>query len=105
MFVLLNIGIRLGCFMHINNNLYITNNPRIRKNDANVNSQAVDNLKDFVNSPNPAEYIGRSQVVFSGRGASKPENKQILPELKKEDLQPFDIEKYIYGLFKDMMWG
>ena len=24
---------------------------------------------------------------------------------KKEDLQPFDIEKYIYGLFKDMMWG
>ena len=22
---------------------------------------------------------------------------------KKEDLQPFDIEKYIYGLFKDMM--
>jgi len=22
---------------------------------------------------------------------------------RKEDLQPFDIEKYIYGLFKDMM--
>ena len=60
MFVLLNIGIRLGCFMHINNNLYITNNPRIRKNDANVNSQAVDNLKDFVNSPNPE--IGRAHV-------------------------------------------
>jgi len=24
---------------------------------------------------------------------------------RKEDLQVFDIEKYIYGLFKDMMWG
>ena len=88
MFVLLNIGIRLGCFMHINNNLHITNNPRIRKNDANVNLQAVDNSKDFVNSPNPAEYIGRSQVVFKGTS----NNTDTSSEIKKEDLQPIKLK-------------
>ena len=79
--------------MHINNNLHITNNPRVRKNDANVNSQSVDNSKDFINSPNPAEYIGRSQVVFHGRSTPKPEEKQFLPEFKKEDLQPIKFVK------------
>lgn len=79
--------------MHINNNLHITNNPRIRNNETNTNSQSVDNSKDFVNSPNPAEYIGRSQVVFHGRSTSKPEEKQLLPEFKKEDLQPIKFVK------------
>lgn len=38
------------------------NNSQTRKSDVNYEE------KDIANSPNPAEYLGRSQVVFSGRG-------------------------------------
>ena len=79
--------------MYINNSSHITNNIRVKQKEHNPSSKSVDNSKDFVNSPNPAEYLGRSQVVFSGRGGSKQKNKQILPELKKEDLQPIKLVK------------
>ena len=59
------------------------------------NSSEVRALKN--ERSNQMECLNRivtdAQVVFRGRGASKPENKQILPELKKEDLQPIKLVK------------
>ena len=79
--------------MHVNNNIHITKNLRIKQNETNTNEQKVDNSKDFVNSPNPAEYIGRSQVIFRGRNTNKSEDKEPLPELRKEDLKPIKFVK------------
>ena len=53
----------------------------LTKLDGTAKGGIVLAIKDEVNIP--VKYIGLGE--------------------KKEDLQPFDIEKYIYGLFKDMM--
>lgn len=79
--------------MHINNNVHITNNLRIKQNENNTNEQKVDNSKDFINSPNPAEFIGRSQVIFRGRNTNKTKDNEHLPELQKEDLKPIKFVK------------
>lgn len=79
--------------MQVNNNIHITKNLRIKQNETNTNEQKVDNTKDFTNSPNPAEFIGRSQVIFRGRNTNKTEDKEPLPELRKEDLKPIKFVK------------
>lgn len=74
--------------MEINkSNINRVNNTPIAKYKKPELSQEQE-AKDFSNCPNPAEYIGRSQVVFRG----KPE-KVRLPQKKEKDLQPIKLEK------------
>lgn len=73
--------------MEINkNNINRINNSPIPKTEKPKLSQQVE-TKDLSACPNPAEYLGRSQVVFKGKT-----NNIDSSEIKKEDLKPLELK-------------
>ena len=75
--------------MEINkSNVNRINNTHITKKEKLNPSQQTEE-KDFSNCPNPAEYLGRSQVVFKGTS----NNTDTSSEIKKEDLQPIKLKE------------
>lgn len=75
--------------MEINNsNINRVANTHIAKTEKSKLSQQQE-AKDMSNCPNPAEYLGRSQVVFKG----KSNNAENMPEIIKEDLEPIKLKQ------------
>lgn len=73
-------------------NQHIANN-KLRKSDINYEE------KDIANSPNPAEYLGRSQIVFRGKDKTNPKFKPVklykTPLLTKEEATNH-LKKYYF---------
>ena len=109
--------------MEINNhNINAIGVPKSKKKEVSKQKEAPKQTKDYLNSPNPAEYIGRSQVMFTSKKnaidlkplklhenkiASKDELKEILKifsftdeEIKKIDFENEEILKGVTGLGK-----
>ncbi|MBR3889474.1 hypothetical protein IKJ53_03075, partial [bacterium] len=85
--------------MEINNhNINAIGVPKSKKKEVSKQKEAPKQTKDYLNSPNPAEYIGRSQVTFASKKNTtelKPlklkENKNASKDELKEVLKKFSF--------------
>lgn len=91
--------------------------PESKKKEVSKQKEAPKQTKDYLNSPNPAEYIGRSQVTFASKknttelkplklkankNASKAELKEVLKKFSFTDEEiekiDFENEKTVEGI-------
>lgn len=81
--------------MEINKNIQSVKNGKIeKKNKALEQKRPNYEPKDIANSPNPAEYLGRSQVVFRGKQEVEAAHENNVPnglELTDEELKPVKL--------------
>lgn len=104
--------------MEINNhNINAIGVPKSKKKVVSKQKEAPEQTKDYLNSPNPAEYIGRSQVTFASKknttelkplklkankNASKDELKEVLKKFSFTDEEiekiDFENEKILEGI-------
>ena len=104
--------------MEINNhNINAIGVPKSKKKEVSKQKEVPEQTKDYLNSPNPAEYIGRSQVTFASKKrlttleplklkennyASKDDLKEILKKFSFADEEiekiDFENEKTVEGI-------
>ena len=60
--------------------------PESKKKEVSKQKEAPKQTKDYLNSPNPAEYIGRSQVVFTSKKNTAEPKPLILKENKNASI-------------------
>ena len=72
--------------------------------EAEANREADSKRKEEADLKNEAEQlIFMTEKSIKDLGDKVDEKDKKDAEEKMEDLKPFDIENYIYGLFKDMI--
>lgn len=77
--------------MEINNNsIHIIKNDKIKKDKDALDKSVEKDVPQVTDFSNPSEYIGRSQVVFSGK-RTKNKSTETPHELSKEDCKPLEL--------------
>jgi len=80
--------------MEINKDIYLSNGINIKRADKSKSAPEERPAKDIANSPNPAEYIGRSQVIFRGKTPeTEPAKEEKLPHIDKKDIPEIQLTK------------